>query len=91
MINAAQKGAFIKRSRDAATKLIEAKEELNNCLAQMTAEATEYNALTDEDFIGEDSGLRLKLADLWTGVNTLNTALPSNVMVIFYAVQTTRT
>jgi hypothetical protein len=89
MLNAAQKGNFIKRSRDAATKLIEAKDELNSCLAQMTAEATEYNALTDEDFIGEDAGLRSKLADLWTGVNTLNSALPSNVMAIFYAVRNT--
>jgi hypothetical protein len=55
----------------------------------MTAEATQYNALTDENFVGEDEHLRTKLADLWTGVNTLNAALPSNVMAIFYAVRNT--
>ena len=87
MINASQKGAFILRARNAATKLIEAKEELDACLAQRTSEATDYAALTDDDFVGEDAGLRLKLADLWTGVATIDTALPSNVMAIFYAVR----
>ena len=87
MINASQKGNFILRARTAATKLVEAKEELDACLAQRTSEATDYAALTDDDFVGEDAGLRLKLADLWTGVAYLDEKLPANQMAIFYAVR----
>ena len=87
MINASQKGAFILRARNAATKFIEAKEELDACLAQKVAEATDYAALTDDDFVGEDVGLRTKLADLWTGVAYLDEKFPANQTVIFYAVK----
>ena len=87
MKNTSQIGTFIRRARESATKLIEAKEELDALLAQRTSENADYAALTDEHFLGEDAGLRLPLLDLWTVVSTLDAALPSSVMAVFYAVR----